>query len=65
MLTAVFDSRNKRSTNILLCKRLIGMLKEKYGNWQEIQIQYEDQATADFNLLFRIIHGKHLETPFN
>ena len=33
------------------------LVKQKYGNHQEIQILYEDQATADFNLLFRNIHG--------
>ena len=33
------------------------LVKEKYGNIQEIQVLYEDQATADFNLLFRNIHG--------
>ena len=43
-----------------MCFILIrGIVKEKFGADQEIQIQYEDQATSDFNLLFRIVHGMY------
>lgn len=33
------------------------LLKEKYGDDQEINIIYEDQPSSDYNTLFRRLHG--------